>query len=101
MNQPLDLDRLADAAESGESTRTVVVALATNAVVAAAKTVAAVLSGSASMLAEAAHSWADTGNEVFLLIADKRSSRLRMPAIRWDTGARRTCGRCWPRLACL
>jgi cation diffusion facilitator family transporter len=33
------------------------------------------LSGSASMIAEAAHSWADTGNEVFLLIADRRSRR--------------------------
>ena len=31
MNQPLDLDRVADAAESGESTRTVLVALAANA----------------------------------------------------------------------
>jgi cation diffusion facilitator family transporter len=40
-----------------------------------AKTVAAVLSGSASMLAEAAHSWADTGNEVLLLIANRRSAR--------------------------
>ena len=75
MNQPLNLDRIADAVESGESTRTVLVALATNAVVAAAKTVGAVVSGSASMLAEAAHSWADTGNEVFLLIANTRSKR--------------------------
>jgi cation diffusion facilitator family transporter len=40
-----------------------------------AKTVAAVVSGSASMLAEAAHSWSDTGNEVFLLIANRRSAR--------------------------
>jgi cation diffusion facilitator family transporter len=29
------------------------------------------------MLAEAAHSWADAGNEVFLLIADRRSDRRR------------------------
>src|SRR6476620_12212803 len=27
------------------------------------------------MVAEAAHSWADTGNEIFLMIANKRSSR--------------------------
>ena len=27
------------------------------------------------MLAEAAHSWADTGNEVFLLVANRRSHR--------------------------
>ena len=40
-----------------------------------AKSIAAVLTGSASMLAEAAHSWADTGNEVFLLVANRRSHR--------------------------
>ncbi|MCW2799392.1 MAG: cation transporter [Aeromicrobium sp.] len=54
---------------------TVVIAFAANALVAVAKTFAAVLTGSASMVAEAAHSWADTGNEIFLLVADKRSSR--------------------------
>ena len=58
-----------------ESTVTVLVALAANLAVAIAKTVAAVLSGSASMTAEAAHSWADTGNEGFLIIATRRSSR--------------------------
>jgi len=61
--------------DASESTRTVLVALGANAAVAVAKTVAAVVSGSASMIAEAAHSWADTGNEVFLLIADRRSRR--------------------------
>ncbi|MFC5679605.1 cation diffusion facilitator family transporter [Aeromicrobium endophyticum] len=54
---------------------TVVLAFAANALVALAKSVAAVLTGSASMVAEAAHSWADTGNEVFLLVADRRSKR--------------------------
>ncbi|MFF1528895.1 cation diffusion facilitator family transporter [Cellulomonas sp. NPDC058312] len=58
-----------------ESTLTVVVALAANGLIAAAKTVAAVLTGAASMLAEAAHSWADTGNEVFLLVAQRRADR--------------------------
>jgi cation diffusion facilitator family transporter len=43
--------------------------------VAIAKTVAAAVTGSASILAEAAHSWADTGNQVFLLVADRRSRR--------------------------
>jgi cation diffusion facilitator family transporter len=56
---------------------TVVVALVANGLLAVAKTVAAVLSGSASMLAEAAHSWADTGNEVFLLVAERSGSRPR------------------------
>jgi len=58
-----------------ESTRTVVIAFAANLAVAVAKTVAAVISGSASMVAESAHSWADTGNQIFLLIANRRSSR--------------------------
>jgi cation diffusion facilitator family transporter len=59
----------------GDSTLTVLVAFGANLAIAAAKTAAAVVSGSASMLAEAAHSWADTGNEVFLLIANRRSAR--------------------------
>jgi cation diffusion facilitator family transporter len=59
----------------GESTLTVLVAFGANFAIAAAKTAAAALSGSASMLAEAAHSWADTGNEVFLLIANRRGTR--------------------------
>ncbi|GAA4718667.1 cation transporter [Isoptericola chiayiensis] len=61
--------------DGGESTGTVVVAFVANAVVALAKTGAAMITGSASMLAEAVHSWADTGNEVFLLVADRRSRR--------------------------
>ena len=51
------------------------VAFAANLLVAVAKTVAATVTGSASILAEAAHSWADTGNEVFLLVANRRSRR--------------------------
>ncbi len=54
---------------------TVIIAFAANILVATAKTVAAVVTGSASMLAEAAHSWADAGNEVFLLIAERSSAR--------------------------
>lgn len=51
------------------------VAFAANLLVAVAKSVAAVLTGSASLLAETAHSWADTGNEVFLVIAHRRAGR--------------------------
>ena len=54
---------------------TVLLALAVNALIAVAKTVAAVLTGSASMVAEAAHSWADAGNEVFLMIAERKSAQ--------------------------
>jgi divalent metal cation (Fe/Co/Zn/Cd) transporter len=59
----------------GDSALTVLIAFAANLLVALAKTFAAVLSSSASMTAEAAHSWADTGNEVFLLVANRRSIR--------------------------
>lgn len=60
-------------AEKSESLTTVVIAFAVNLLIAAAKSVAAVLTGSSSMLAEATHSWADAGNEIFLLLADRRS----------------------------
>lgn len=53
----------------------VVIAFAANILVALAKTIAAFLTGSASLMAEAAHSWADAGNEVFLLVADRRAER--------------------------
>jgi cation diffusion facilitator family transporter len=62
-------------ATQDESTLTVVVAFVANILIAIAKSVAAAVTGSASMLAEAAHSWADTGNEVFLLIAQRRAAR--------------------------
>jgi cation diffusion facilitator family transporter len=58
-----------------ESTTTVVIAFFANALIAAAKTFVALLTGSASMLAESAHSWADTGNQILLFIADRRSRR--------------------------
>jgi cation diffusion facilitator family transporter len=66
--------RAAGSAGSASLT-TVLIAFAANLLVAVAKSVAAVVTGSASMLAEAAHSWADTGNEVFLIIAFRRSRR--------------------------
>src|SRR6266700_6907736 len=65
----------ADDATGSESVTTVLIAFGANVIVAVAKSVAAVVTGSASILAEAAHSWADAGNEVFLLIANRRSRR--------------------------
>jgi divalent metal cation (Fe/Co/Zn/Cd) transporter len=53
----------------------VLIAFLANLLIAIAKSVAAAITSSASMLAEAAHSWADAGNEIFLLIADRRSDR--------------------------
>jgi cation diffusion facilitator family transporter len=58
-----------------ESLRTVVVALGINVAIALAKGFAAFISGSSALLAEAAHSVADTGNEVFLLVALRTSRR--------------------------
>ena len=58
-----------------ESLTTVLVAFGVNILIAVAKSAAAVVTGSASLVAEAAHSWADAGNEIFLLIADRRSRR--------------------------
>jgi len=61
----------------GESLLTVIIALVMNALIALAKSVVAVITGSASMVAEAAHSWADAGNEIFLLIAERRAGQKR------------------------
>ena len=58
-----------------ESTLTVIIAFGANLLIAVAKSAAALITGSASMVAEAAHSWADTGNEIFLMIANRRSIR--------------------------
>ena len=60
---------------ASESKSTVVLALAVNLAVAVAKTAAGLLTLSSAMLAEAAHSWADTTNQVFLLLALKKAQR--------------------------
>ena len=62
-------------AGAGETTTTVVIAFFANLAIAVAKTIVALATGSASMLAESAHSWADTGNQVLLFIADRRSRK--------------------------
>lgn len=70
-------DQAPAAPKQSQTLVTVLVAFGANLLIAVAKTVAAVITGSASLVAEAAHSWADTGNEIFLLVADRRSSRRR------------------------
>lgn len=60
---------------ASESKQTVVVAFGANLAIAVAKLVAGLLSGSSSMLAEAAHSFADTLNQVFLLTSLEVSRR--------------------------
>jgi cation diffusion facilitator family transporter len=58
-----------------ESTRTVLVALVAGLGVALAKAGAALFTGSPAMAAEASHSLADTANDLFLLVAQRRSTR--------------------------
>ena len=65
----------ASASGADQSATTVLIAFGANLLVAIAKTVAAALTSSASLVAEAAHSWADTGNEIFLLVAGRRARR--------------------------
>jgi cation diffusion facilitator family transporter len=62
-------------ASSRDSRPTVLVAGAANLVIGVAKLVVGSVSGSAAMLAEAAHSFADTLNEGFLLTALQRSGK--------------------------
>jgi cation diffusion facilitator family transporter len=65
----------AEQSSGGESTLTVIIAFFANLAIAIAKTLVALVTGSASMLAESSHSWADTGNQILLLIADRRGRK--------------------------
>jgi cation diffusion facilitator family transporter len=58
-----------------ETRRTVIIAGAANLVVGLAKLAAGIVSGSSAMLAEAAHSAADTLNQVFLLTSLSKADR--------------------------
>ena len=59
----------------GDTTRTVLIAGGANIIVMIAKLVAGILSGSSAMLAEAAHSFADTLNQVFLFTSVRQGQR--------------------------
>src|SRR6186997_3183632 len=58
-----------------DSVRTIFYALGANLAIAAAKTGAAITTGSSAMLAEAIHSYADAGNQVLLLWGMKQAKR--------------------------
>lgn len=62
-------------AAAGESARTVRIALLANVVIALAKLIAGLLSGSAAMLAESGHSFADSLNELLLGGSMRRANR--------------------------
>jgi cation diffusion facilitator family transporter len=60
-------------------TRAIIAALSANLGIAVTKFVAWLLTGSSSMLAEAIHSVADSGNQVLLLIGGRRATRRATP----------------------
>jgi cation diffusion facilitator family transporter len=66
-------DRQAESRQS--TTRTVLIAGGANIIVMIAKLVAGILTGSSAMLAEAAHSFADTLNQVFLFTSVRQGQR--------------------------
>jgi cation diffusion facilitator family transporter len=58
-----------------DSVRTILYALGANLAIAAAKTAAAIFTGSSAMLAEAIHSYADSGNQALLLWGMRQAKR--------------------------
>ena len=73
--KPTSERSLARVRDAGESRKTVLIALTANALIAVAKLGGGLLSGSAAMFAEAAHSLADTTNQAFLLVSIKLGRR--------------------------
>src|SRR3546814_19190554 len=61
-------------------TRAVVAALLANTGIAVTKFIAWALTGASSMLAEAIHSVADSGNQVLLLVGGRRAQRKASPS---------------------
>ena len=76
-----------------DSMRTVLVALGSGIAVALAKVAVAVFTGSSAMAAEASHSLADTANDLFLFVAQRRSSRSPDDRHPWGTGGKLASGR--------
>src|SRR5439155_17976730 len=60
--------------ERRDSARTIVIALVANVVIAIAKLITGLISGSTALLAESAHSLADASNEVLLGISLRRAA---------------------------
>ena len=71
------------------SRRAIIAALIANLGIAAAKVSAAIITGSASMLAESIHSFADTGNQGLLVLGGRRARRPADAAHPFGYGAER------------
>src|SRR5919204_1268938 len=80
---------LSRARDAGESRKTVIIALCANAAIALAKLLGGLISGSAGMLAEAAHSVADTTNQAFLLVSIQLGKREPTPGRPFGHGQER------------
>jgi hypothetical protein len=80
------------AGESRRDERSIAVALVSNLVVAAAKLAAGLATGSAALLAEAAHSAADSINEVLLGVSLRHGAARRTPGTLSATGGHDSCG---------
>jgi cation diffusion facilitator family transporter len=65
--------------DGGHGTKAILAALLANLGIAIAKFVAFLVTGASSMLAEAIHSVADSGNQVLLLVGGKRAARAATP----------------------
>jgi cation diffusion facilitator family transporter len=77
-----DREHAADAGHGGGhggGTKAIIAALLANIGIAISKFVAFLVTGASSMLAEAIHSVADSGNQVLLLVGGKRSARAATP----------------------
>jgi cation diffusion facilitator family transporter len=77
--QPTPTDHADEPGGHGGGTTAILAALAANLGIAVAKFVAFLITGASSMLAEAIHSVADSGNQVLLLVGGKRAKRAATP----------------------
>ena len=76
-------------AAEGESSRTILIAFFANIVIGIAKLIGGLVSGSTGMLAEAAHSAADSVNEIFLTVGIHRERQSPDPAHPFGHGRER------------
>ncbi|WP_415631477.1 cation diffusion facilitator family transporter [Propionibacterium sp.] len=73
--EPTHRDRSGGEVDPGGGTRATIAALLANLAIAVTKFIAWLLTGASSMLSEAIHSFADTGNQVLLLMGNRRGQR--------------------------